>query len=350
MTRPKLSNAELNEILDKVKHDQMAEEALIEEKPKPTDDQIADYIAKHSKYSTKQIADHFHIEQEDVLQVKITKADEIKMISTAFAKAQEHEKAKKAQQENPVMKPEVVMAAREMAEGAVENKPEKAELTEQDKAKAEELADKITNAKPVTEDPNFVLVNRPEENVKKALTVTAAPKEQTAAPKEKVMAVCDDGVNAFVEKPVPGGVRVSVKPLSEVETAPAEKEEPKPEAKPKKKFEEPKIEFVPMEKLPPETAKYVVLVQGVEAHRRICQSLNDIYARKNHDYGDSFHELYQKYGPQYLLMHLEEKLKRIETLASGKTAKVKSESLRDSLKDLANYAILGMMEIGEDAK
>lgn len=332
MTRPKLSNAELNEILDKVKHDQMAEEALIEETPKPTDDQIADYIAKHSKYSTKQIADHFHIEQEDVLQVKITKADEIKMISTAFAKAQEHEKAKKAQQENPVMK------------------PEKAELTEQDKAKAEELAEKITNAKPVTEDPNFVLVNEPEENVKKALTVTAAPKEQTAAPREKVMAVCDDGVNAFVEKPIPGGVRVSVKPLSEVETAPAEKEEPKPEAKPKKKFEEPKIEFVPMEKLPPETAKYVVLVQGVEAHRRICQSLNDIYARKNHDYGDSFHELYQKYGPQYLLMHLEEKLKRIETLASGKTAKVKSESLRDSLKDLANYAILGMMEIGEDAK
>ena len=332
MARPKLSNAELNEILDKAKHDQIAKEALIEEQPKPTDDQIADYIAKHSKYSTKQIAEHFHIEPEDVLQVKITKADEIRMISTAFAKAQEHEKAKKAQQETPVMKPEVVMAARAMAEGAVENKPEKAELTEQDKAKAEELAEDIANAKSVkemkNEDPNFVLV--PE------------------APAEKPKKV-------LVQEPLPeGGVRVSFKDRAEDEedrcgACPLICDIP---SKPRAVISdmvpaEPKADYSALKEFASEA--FGLDEPNVEQHRAITRSMTEMYKRKNHDYGDSFHKLYGEFGPVYLVMHLTEKLERVKTLMKDGNL-VAGESMKDSLMDIANYAVMGVMEIGESAK
>ena len=30
----------------------------------------------------------------------------------------------------------------------------------------------------------------------------------------------------------------------------------------------------------------------VERHRELCEQLNKLYEKKNHDYGDSFHETY----------------------------------------------------------
>ena len=33
-----------------------------------------------------------------------------------------------------------------------------------------------------------------------------------------------------------------------------------------------------------------------ERHMEICKELNDIYDKKNHDYGDSFHKTYEQWG------------------------------------------------------
>ena len=32
--------------------------------------------------------------------------------------------------------------------------------------------------------------------------------------------------------------------------------------------------------------------EKVLRHKKICDGLNELYARKNHDYGDSFHTTY----------------------------------------------------------
>lgn len=82
----------------------------------------------------------------------------------------------------------------------------------------------------------------------------------------------------------------------------------------------------------------------IELHREICGKMSEIYEKKNHDYGDSFSQLFKKYGMAYSLIHMEEKLARIEQL-SNNANKVEGESIKDSLLDLANYAILTLLEL-----
>lgn len=80
------------------------------------------------------------------------------------------------------------------------------------------------------------------------------------------------------------------------------------------------------------------------AFRDITNGMYDTFKAKNHDYGNSFSELFAECGMTYAYGHLSEKLKRVKSLMSDE-AKVKDESMRDSLLDLANYAILTIMEL-----
>ena len=79
-----------------------------------------------------------------------------------------------------------------------------------------------------------------------------------------------------------------------------------------------------------------------ELHRRICQELNNTYNKKNADYGDSFARTRDKY-PMAIMVRLWDKINRLETLLNGKQAEV-DESIDDTLLDLANYAIIELME------
>lgn len=79
-------------------------------------------------------------------------------------------------------------------------------------------------------------------------------------------------------------------------------------------------------------------------HHKICEELTNLYRIKNHDYGDSFHKSYIKWGLPMAAIRLEDKLNRFETLIKA-DGKVKDESIRDTLIDLANYAILTVMEL-----
>lgn len=81
-----------------------------------------------------------------------------------------------------------------------------------------------------------------------------------------------------------------------------------------------------------------------EQHLTICNSLHDTYLKKNADYGNSFSDIFEEVGMPYAYGHLAEKLKRIKSLMANEN-KVKGESMRDSLLDLANYAILTIVEL-----
>lgn len=88
----------------------------------------------------------------------------------------------------------------------------------------------------------------------------------------------------------------------------------------------------------------------IERHAAICTSLNDLYARKNADYGDSFGKSYREYGLIMVCIRLEDKLNRLKSLAK-QAARVKDESIGDTLMDLANYAIMTLVEMeGDHAK
>ena len=81
----------------------------------------------------------------------------------------------------------------------------------------------------------------------------------------------------------------------------------------------------------------------VRHHASICEDLNEIYARKNHDYGDSFGKGYAEYGMVMAVIRLEDQLNRLKSLIKAE-ALVKDESINDTLMDLANYAIMTVIE------
>lgn len=86
-------------------------------------------------------------------------------------------------------------------------------------------------------------------------------------------------------------------------------------------------------------------MRNVEKHENICKELNALYEVKNADYGDSFHLSYLEEGLAMARIRLSDKLNRFKTLTKAQTQYVNDESIRDTLLDLANYAILTIMEI-----
>lgn len=81
-------------------------------------------------------------------------------------------------------------------------------------------------------------------------------------------------------------------------------------------------------------------------HMDILQECNDLYARKNHDYGDSFHKTFLEEGFAMSRIRLSDKLERFKTLSRAENAQqVHDESLEDTLKDIINYATMTIMEM-----
>lgn len=67
-----------------------------------------------------------------------------------------------------------------------------------------------------------------------------------------------------------------------------------------------------------------------------CASL---YAKKNHDYGNSFDKGMNAMGMSYGVGRLFDKMNRLVTLMTT-PAEVKDESIEDTLKDMACYSIM----------
>ena len=89
-------------------------------------------------------------------------------------------------------------------------------------------------------------------------------------------------------------------------------------------------------------------VNKIKKHKLICKKLNALYEAKNADYGDSFGKSYKEYGLTMSCIRLEDKLNRLKNLNFSKSAKV-NESIEDTLMDLANYAIMTLIELeGEE--
>ena len=82
-----------------------------------------------------------------------------------------------------------------------------------------------------------------------------------------------------------------------------------------------------------------------EMHREICAGLSDLYERKNKDYGDSFHKTFLEEGFAMSRIRLTDKLERFKSLTRGSEQQVKDESVEDTLLDLANYALMTVIEM-----
>lgn len=88
----------------------------------------------------------------------------------------------------------------------------------------------------------------------------------------------------------------------------------------------------------------------VERFKQLTGEMCALYARKNRDYGNSFSNMYKEWGAMYPLSRMQEKLSRAIQLlmCTGEDqAQVPEEKVTDTLIDLANYALMTILEIKE---
>jgi len=83
---------------------------------------------------------------------------------------------------------------------------------------------------------------------------------------------------------------------------------------------------------------------NISIHRKICTDMTELYAKKNADYGNSFAKLRSEY-PAAICIRLQDKMNRLKSLVmDGNTQQVSDESIEDTLMDIANYAIMEIVE------
>lgn len=72
--------------------------------------------------------------------------------------------------------------------------------------------------------------------------------------------------------------------------------------------------------------------------------MQELYSKKNRDYGNSFAETIQEFGFIPAIARINDKLKRVKQLVKGEPMQVK-ESMRDNLIDIANYCVMTIVEL-----
>lgn len=76
----------------------------------------------------------------------------------------------------------------------------------------------------------------------------------------------------------------------------------------------------------------------------ITEKMNHLYISKNHDYGNSFDQSCDEFGLTAALIRMSDKMNRLKALADRPDeAKIFSESIEDTLIDIANYAVMSIM-------
>ena len=88
----------------------------------------------------------------------------------------------------------------------------------------------------------------------------------------------------------------------------------------------------------------------LEQCQQICDELLEMLRKKNEAYGNSFDDTYQKFGLIAVAVRLYDKVNRLAALANGAKNEVTDESVLDTVKDLAGYAILTIRAMEDDTK
>ena len=77
----------------------------------------------------------------------------------------------------------------------------------------------------------------------------------------------------------------------------------------------------------------------------ICKEMTELNDLKNMDYGDSFGKSFEEWGMTMPCIRLTDKLNRLCSLTKNFSQRVQDESIEDTLKDLANYSIMTLIEL-----
>lgn len=82
----------------------------------------------------------------------------------------------------------------------------------------------------------------------------------------------------------------------------------------------------------------------LDLHAELCRELTNTYKTKNAAYGDSFGKSFQKWGIVSAAVRIEDKFNRFANLAKHPELDPGDEQINDTLMDLANYALMTIIE------
>ncbi len=76
----------------------------------------------------------------------------------------------------------------------------------------------------------------------------------------------------------------------------------------------------------------------------ILKEMSELHKKKNTDYGNAFADSFKEFGLVTAVIRLNDKMNRLKSLAKQE-AQIKGESIRDTLIDLACYAVMTIEEL-----
>lgn len=91
-------------------------------------------------------------------------------------------------------------------------------------------------------------------------------------------------------------------------------------------------------------------MNNVEHFKKIATELGELYEKKNKAYGNSFSDTYKKLGIISAVTRISDKFNRLCNLATNPDIDNLGESLEDTLRDMASYCIMTVMELDNESK
>lgn len=88
----------------------------------------------------------------------------------------------------------------------------------------------------------------------------------------------------------------------------------------------------------------------VQKFKKIADDICELYKVKDRCYANSFGDTYHKLGIISAVTRISDKYNRLCNLATNKDIDNLGESLEDTLKDMAAYCIMTIMEIENEKK
>lgn len=82
----------------------------------------------------------------------------------------------------------------------------------------------------------------------------------------------------------------------------------------------------------------------IKEFKKIQKNGLELFIKKNKDYGKA----YEKYGAIGILVRVNDKISRLQTITKNKICLVDDESLKDTLIDLHNYSAIALMELNKE--
>lgn len=91
-------------------------------------------------------------------------------------------------------------------------------------------------------------------------------------------------------------------------------------------------------------------MNNVEHFKKIATELGELYEVKDRAYGSSFSDTYKKLGLISAVTRISDKFNRLCNLATNPDIDNLGESLEDTLRDMASYCIMTVMELENEDK